>query len=73
MAVTIQGTAFEVTHDRMEECKEMLEQAHPALHRFFQDPDTAFIAVRVSRYVVVEQFQNVQEIMVAPDGAPGEA
>ena len=73
MAVTILGAAFEVTSDRMEECKEMLEQAHPALHRFFQNPDTAFIAVRVSRYVVVERFQEVQEIMVAPDGAQGDA
>ena len=69
MAVTVLGRAFEVTHDSIADIRPVIAKDHPGMHRFFQNPDTAFIAVHVSRYVVVERFQDVQEIMVVQHGA----
>ncbi len=69
MAVTLLGVASEVLGTFREKIRGLLEKEHPGLHRFFQDPETAFFTVAVSRYVVVERFQGVQEIMVVQDGA----
>ena len=64
MAVTVLGTAEEVSGTSADALRRLLEKDHPQLRDFLNDADTAVFAVRVSTYVAVERFQDVQEIMV---------
>lgn len=64
MAVTVLGTATELAGSPADSMKRLLMQAHPRLKDFLNDADTAVFAVSVSRYIVVEDFQDVQEIFV---------
>jgi hypothetical protein len=67
MAVTVLGTASEVSGSFLEAMRSLFKDRHPGLGGFVTDPDTAICAVHVSRYLVVERFQDVQEILVDQD------
>ncbi|WP_462325934.1 DUF2867 domain-containing protein [Desulfoplanes sp.] len=64
MAVTVLGTAEELSGGAADRMGVLLEHDHPRLRGFLNDPDTAVFAVRVSGYVAVERFQDVREIFV---------
>jgi uncharacterized protein YbjT (DUF2867 family) len=65
LAVTVLGTATEVSGVSAETMRTLFARDHPGLQDFLSDPHTAVFAVRVSRYVAVERFQDVREIVVA--------
>jgi uncharacterized protein YbjT (DUF2867 family)/nitroimidazol reductase NimA-like FMN-containing flavoprotein (pyridoxamine 5'-phosphate oxidase superfamily) len=69
MAVTVLGTASELFGSSLEAMRSLFKDRHPGLGGFVTDPDTAICAVQVFRYLVVERFQDVQEILVNQDQA----
>jgi nitroimidazol reductase NimA-like FMN-containing flavoprotein (pyridoxamine 5'-phosphate oxidase superfamily) len=66
VSVTAIGSAFAVdSSDKRDGLKVFLEK-HPHLESFSKAPTTALVCVTVNRYFMVNQFQNVVEIKVAP-------
>lgn len=59
MAVTAAGTAVEAPDSERARFLKLYLGKHPHLEEFALSPGCALVAVRVSRYTVVRQFQSV--------------
>ena len=65
-AVTVTGRAHEASGADAFPLKEIYLTSHPYLTDFLNAPTCAFMVMKVQRYTLVEQFQNVTEYEVAP-------
>jgi hypothetical protein len=65
IALTVLGTAREVTGDERQALSEMYLAKHPQLQTFLDDPDCALVRVQVARYVLVSNFQEKAELRMA--------
>ena len=65
-AITVVGEAYEAWGDERQALLALYLQAHPHLRDFVDAPICALVAVRVERYSVVTQFQNVMELVCEP-------
>ena len=59
MAVTIIGTACEVSESRREELDRIYLEKQPHMTEFLSAPSTALIKVDVESYILVSHFQDV--------------
>lgn len=59
MAVTIIGTACEVSEDLRQRLYSVYLEKQPHMEEFLSSPTTALIKVDVESYIVVSRFQNV--------------
>ncbi len=59
MAVTIIGTACEVSESLRERLDRIYLEKQPHMEEFLSSPSTALIKVDVESYIVVSRFQNV--------------
>ena len=66
MAVTITGTTAEVTGEERKLWLDRYLTQHPGLKAFATSPTCALVRVRVKNYSLVERFQNVTELKMAP-------
>ena len=66
MAVTVVGRAGEATGAEREQLLALLLARHPGLADFARAVDTAVVAVRVERYLLVDRFQRVR-VLAADD------
>lgn len=66
IAVTITGAAAEITGDDRESWLHLYLKKHPGLEAFATSPTCALVRVRVSKYSLVERFQNVTELRMEP-------
>ena len=64
VAVTVMGTAAEITGAILEPTRERFIRKHPHLETFVTAPSTAVCAVEVEKYIVVTRFQQVVEMDV---------
>lgn len=62
MAVTALGTATEVAAAERTGMLQLYLARHPQLAAFVQAPACALLAVRITQYIVVRQFQDVREL-----------
>jgi nitroimidazol reductase NimA-like FMN-containing flavoprotein (pyridoxamine 5'-phosphate oxidase superfamily) len=62
VAVTILGRASEATPDEHGKFLRLFLDRHPHLQDFATSPTCALIAVRVTTYIVVQHFGEVQEL-----------
>ncbi|MDP8218328.1 MAG: pyridoxamine 5'-phosphate oxidase family protein [Candidatus Theseobacter exili] len=60
-ALTILGSAREVDIDEHPEYLTLYLKKHPALKEFVTSPDCALIKIVVDKYIMVTDFQDVQE------------
>lgn len=67
IAVTVTGTATEVTQERLAPIRALYLARHPHFSNFAASPNTAFIEVRVSSYDVVSHFQEVVTLNMESD------
>lgn len=65
-AVTVTGRAHEASDDDATTLRKLYLTRHPYLTNFLNAPTCAFMVMRVQRWILVEQFQNVTEYEVAP-------
>jgi len=65
-AVTILGTAEEVLNSERESYLQLFLKKHPYLKEFVTAPTCALIRVKVEKFILVTQFQEVREIYPAP-------
>ena len=65
-AVTVVGRAGEATGAEREQLLALLLARHPGLADFARAVDTAVVAVRVERYLLVDRFQRVR-VLAADD------
>jgi len=65
-AVTVLGTAEEVLGPDRERFLQLYRKKHPYLEEFITAPTCALIRVKVEKYIMVTQFQEVREIYPAP-------
>ena len=65
-AVTVLGMAEEVIGPDRERYLPLYLKKHPYLEEFVTAPTCALIRVKVEKYVMVTQFQEVREIYPAP-------
>lgn len=63
-AVTALGTVEEVVRKERRRLLELYRAKHPNLSHFVSLPDCALMRVRVDRYYLVSDFQNVTELVV---------
>jgi len=61
-AVTVTGTAQETADDTRQELESVYLAKHPYLREFVSSPNAALMVLKVERYNVVTQFQNVVEV-----------
>jgi hypothetical protein len=59
VAATAMGVALECTDEEAVSGRELLCGRHPHLRDFLEAPSTSLLRVHVSRWYVVERFQNV--------------
>jgi hypothetical protein len=59
MAVTVIGTACEVSESLRERFDRIYLEKHPYMEEFLLSPSTALIKVDVESYILVRGFQNV--------------
>jgi nitroimidazol reductase NimA-like FMN-containing flavoprotein (pyridoxamine 5'-phosphate oxidase superfamily) len=62
VAVTILGQASEASPDERQKYLPLFLDKHPQLADFATSPTCVLIAVRVSTYIVVQRFEEVQEL-----------
>jgi hypothetical protein len=55
------GKAAEVADTSKEDLRALYLQKHPHLKEFLQAESTALVRIRVERYIMVRQFQDVFE------------
>jgi len=60
-AITIMGNSYEEEANGTETSSVFLEK-HPELTDFIKSPTTALITVKVSKYILVNRFQDVTEL-----------
>ncbi len=65
IALTVLGIAGEVTSDERQALSKMYLAKHPQLQSFLDDPDCALVRVRVTRYILVSNFQEKAELRMA--------
>jgi heme iron utilization protein len=65
-AVTVLGTVEEALDSDREEYLQLYLKKHPYLEEFVTAPTCALIMVKVEKYIVVTQFQEVREIYPGP-------
>ncbi len=65
-AVTVLGTAEEVLGPERERHLQLYLKKHPYLEEFVTAPTCALIRVKVEKYIMVTQFQEVREIYPTP-------
>ena len=65
-AVTVLGTARELSGDEREDLLARYVDKHPHLKPFVSSPTTALFKVKATKYVVVNRFQHVQEMSIKP-------
>jgi len=65
-AVTVLGTAGEVLGTDREKYQQLYLKKHPYLEDFVTSPTCALIRVKVEKYIMVTQFQEVREIYPTP-------
>ena len=61
-AVTILGTAEEILDLEREKFLKIFLKKHPYLEEFVTSPTCALIRVKVEKFIMVTQFQEVREI-----------
>jgi nitroimidazol reductase NimA-like FMN-containing flavoprotein (pyridoxamine 5'-phosphate oxidase superfamily) len=61
-AVTVLGTAAEITGRGRGSLRKLYLDRHPHLDDFLDSPDTALIKIAVRRYIIVQRFQEVREL-----------
>jgi len=64
VAVTVTGTAEEVRESESENLLSLYLIKHHYLEKFVHSPDSALFKIRVKRYHVVRNFQEVMELKV---------
>lgn len=65
-AVTAVGTAAAVSPSELAVVRDRYLAKHPYLEAFAHSPSCEFLEICVSRYIMVERFQNVTEYRIAP-------
>lgn len=65
-AVTVLGTAGEVLGPERDAYLQLFLKKHPYLEEFVTAPTCALIRVKVEKFIMVTQFQEVREIYPAP-------
>jgi nitroimidazol reductase NimA-like FMN-containing flavoprotein (pyridoxamine 5'-phosphate oxidase superfamily) len=60
-ALTVLGTASDINDDLYENYLELYLKKNPNLKSFVNESDCALIKVKVSKYILVNNFQNVLE------------
>jgi heme iron utilization protein len=65
-AMTVLGTAREVLGPERDSCRQLFLKKHPYLEEFVSAPTCALIRVKVEKFIMVTQFQEVREIYPAP-------
>ena len=65
VSVTATGIASTVEDHKKEQYLEIFLKRHPHLSEFSKAPTTSLVSIRVNRFFMVNQFQNVIEIQVA--------
>lgn len=63
-AVTVQGTAAEVTPEQRDRLQGRYLARHPYLADFVTSPSCALLGVQVQTYILVDHFQHVREVQV---------
>lgn len=69
-AVTVLGTATSVVEDEKDDILKIYLQKHPYLGQFARSPSCAVMAIRVTGFTMVQQFQNVSELRLDHDVDP---
>ena len=64
VSVTATGIAHVIKHEEKDKFLALYLNRHPHLKPFSDSPTTALVSIKVDRYVLVSQFQNVVEIQV---------
>ena len=64
-AITVIGEVEEVSEHERQVSSMIYLDKHPSLKEFVESPTTALLSVRVKTYIMVNQFQNVQELNVS--------
>jgi nitroimidazol reductase NimA-like FMN-containing flavoprotein (pyridoxamine 5'-phosphate oxidase superfamily) len=64
MAVTVIGTAAEVSGAEREELIQAYLEKHPYLEDFAKSPTCALVRVAVKTHILVKNFQNVMELHI---------
>ena len=65
-AVTVLGTAEEVLDPERDKYLRLYLKKHPYLEDFITAPTCALIRVKVEKYIMVTQFQEVREVYPTP-------
>ena len=65
-AVTVLGTADEVLGPERDKYLRLYLKKHPYLEDFITAPTCALIRVKVEKYIMVTQFQEVREVYPTP-------
>jgi len=65
-AVTATGTVADVSEPEKQTLKTLYLARHPHLASFAAAATTALVCVNISRYILVNRFQNVFELKVTP-------
>jgi nitroimidazol reductase NimA-like FMN-containing flavoprotein (pyridoxamine 5'-phosphate oxidase superfamily) len=63
-ALTALGKAWELHGSERQQFLEVYLKKHPHLQEFVNAPTCAFLRIKVDKYIVVRQFQDVQEIQI---------
>ncbi len=66
-AVTILGSATHVAEDAKEDILKIYLRKHPYLGQFARSPSCALMAIQVTGFTMVQQFQNVSELRLDHD------
>ncbi len=61
-AVTVLGRAAHVGEDARDDILKIYLQKHPDLGQFARSPSCALMAIQVTGFTMVQQFQNVSEL-----------
>jgi hypothetical protein len=64
VAVTATGAAEELKDDQKERLLQLYLVKHHNLEKFVHSPESALFRVRVKRYYIVRNFQEVRELKI---------
>ena len=66
MAVTVVGSAGEISGPEKETALNRYLERHPYLEEFARSPTCAFVKVNARTYILVKNFQHVMELHIEP-------
>ena len=69
-AVTVLGRATAVVEDAKDDILKIYLHKHPYLGQFARSPSCALMAIQVTGFTMVQQFQNVSELRLNHDVDP---